>query len=318
MKERRQERHVPMISNRNRTSRRREDAVDWWIRGRAGPLSHEEQAAFAAWRADPANAAAFANVERLCDAMAGLPLAPKRRPTPGRLRLAVAASVATLLLLAVLDGGGLWTLLRADHSAGADGTKLVALADGSRAHLNARSAIALHYDAKERRLALLEGEAFVEVSPEARPFVVEAAGADITALGTAFDVSLEGSGARVTVTKHSVRISSGGRDVVVGEDQQSVFRLSEAPRAPTAVKADWVTAWRRDKLIVENAPLREVLAALGRRRHGLLVCMSAAICSRGVTGVFPTDDVEQALDALEVALGMRMTRITRFLVLAHE
>jgi transmembrane sensor len=305
----------------NASAQRREAAVDWWMRRRSGPLDARELAAFDAWRADPANAAALDNIEGLCAQLSALPAPRARRPILARPRvwLGVAAPLATAALALVLNWGDLAALLRSDHFAGTGEMKLVTLEDGSRAHLNARSAIAVHYETGERRLELLAGEAWFEVSPDAaRPFVVVAASGRITALGTAFDVALDESGARVTVTEHSVRIASGGGEVLVGEGEQSAFRASATASAPASVKTGWVTAWRRGKLIVENAPLRDVVATLGRYHHGYVACSSAAICARAVTGVFSVENPQQTLEAIETALGLRATSLTRFVTLLHE
>jgi transmembrane sensor len=301
--------------------RRRGAAVDWWMRQRTGPLSPEDQAAFDAWRADPANAAAYDNISFMCAHLATLPHPVAKKPVLARpgiwLGLAVPLAAASVALFLVFDD--LSAVLRSDHFAGTGETKLVTLEDGSRAHLNARSAIAVHYSASQRRLELLSGEAWFEVMPDAtRSFIVEAAGGKVTALGTAFDVALDKTGARVTVTKHRVRVSSGGRDVIVAEGQQSNFHQNAAATLPTAVKTAWVTAWRRGKLIVENEPLGSVIAALGRYHHGFVACVSKAICARRVTGVFGTDDPLEALEEIEKALGLRATFFTRFVAFLHE
>jgi transmembrane sensor len=309
-----------MNEGRGRNARRREAAVDWWMRLRAGPLGAGERAAYDAWRADPANAAALENITRLCAHMASLPRPAAKRPARSRpaLRLAITAPLAAALLALAANWGELSAILRSDHFAGAGETRRVTLEDGSRVHLDARSAIALRFDAGERRVELLSGEAFFEVAPDpARPFVVAAAGGRVTALGTAFDVALDEPGARVAVTEHSVRIASGGAEVTVGEGEQSAFR-DGAAMAPTPVKTGWVTAWRRGKLIVENAPLRDLLAAIGRRNRGVFACASAAICARGVTGVFSADDPVQAIEAVETALGLRAAFVTRFVAILHE
>jgi len=300
---------------------RRGAAVDWWMRTRAGPLGLEEQAAFDAWLADPANAAAYDNISLMCAHLATLPPPLPRRPVLARrgvwLGLAAPLAAASVALFLVFDD--LSAYVRSDHLAGTGETKLVTLEDGSRAHLNAKSAIAVHFGASERRLELLAGEAWFEVTPDpARPFVVSAAGGKITALGTAFDIALEKTGARVTVTKHRVRVSSGGGDVTVGEGQQSTYRQNATATLPTAVKVAWVTAWRRGKLIVENEPLGSVIAALGRYHHGFVACVRAAICARRVTGVFGTEDPLESLDEIEKALGLRATFFTRFVALLHE
>lgn len=59
-------------------------------------------------------------------------------------------------------------------------------------HLNTDSAIAVHYGASRREIELLAGEAGFTVAKAAdgdgRAFVVQAAGGEVTALGTRFVV----------------------------------------------------------------------------------------------------------------------------------
>jgi len=311
----------PVEMNQGRggkSARRREAAVDWWMRLRAGPLGADEQAEYDAWRADPANSAALDNIARLTAHMARLPRPVAKRPARA-LRLALAAPLLAASLALLADWREVSAVLRSDHFSGAGETRQVELEDGSRVQLDSRSAIALHFGPGERRVELLAGEAFFEAAPDpARPFVVAAVGGRVTALGTAFDVALEEPGVRVAVTEHSVRVTSGGAAVTVGEGEQSAFRAGAAASPPAPVKTGWVTAWRRGKLIVENAPLGDLLAAIGRRNRGVFACASAAICARGVTGVFSADDPAQAIEAVETALGLRATFITRFVAILHE
>jgi transmembrane sensor len=313
-----------MTKNKGNSGHRnaRTAAADWWVRVRAGSLSPDEQTAFEAWRENPANAAAFSNISEMCAHLANL---PPPRPANRRmfavrwvwLGFAAPLAAASLALFFYFDE--LSAVLRSDYSAGTGETKLVTLEDGSQVQLDAQSAIAVHYGASQRRLDLLKGEAWFEAAPDpARPFAVEAAGGTVTALGTAFDVALGKTGALVTVTKHRVSISSGGQNVIVEEGQQSGFGTKSPARAPAAVNAGWITAWRRGKLIVENEPLGEVIAALGRYHHGYVTCLDAAICARRVTGVFGTDDPLESLTEIETSLGLRATSFTRFLVFLHE
>jgi transmembrane sensor len=298
-------------------------AVNWWIRMRAGALSPVERAEFDAWRAaDPAHAAAFDDMAEMCGFVESL--APERRAAPPRpaarrpLRagLASATAAAGLAAFLTLDDLSLW--LRSDVYAGVGGARSVTLEDGSRVEMDARSAIALHFEAGRRRVTLLAGEAWFKVAPDpSRPFVVEAAGGAVTALGTAFDVVLDKDETRVTVTEHSVEIASGGAAVIVGEGAQSVFARDAAARTPEPVDVKRATAWRRGKLIFESRPLGEVLAALGRHRRGYVYCVGGAACARRVTGVFDAGDPEQALREIETFLGLRATHITDYLVLLH-
>ncbi len=301
----------------------REAAIEWWVSRKAGPLSREEQAEFETWLArDPANAAAFDDISRMFEHVRGM--RPSRRRdravTPSRRhRLAGAASLAAASLALFIAFDDLSAFLKSDYYVGAGETKLVTLEDGSRAQLDGKSAIAVHYDAGKRRLTLLEGEAWFEVAPNpARPFVVEAAGATVTAHGTAFDVALDNAGARVTVTEHRVSVLSGGVNVVVAEGQQSSFDRNSVALPPSPVDAESVTAWRRGKLIVEDRPLGEVLAALSRYHRGYVYCIQAATCARSVTGVFGTNNPLRALQEIEASLGLHAIHLTNYMIFLSE
>jgi transmembrane sensor len=297
-------------------------AIEWLVRLRAEPLLPEEKQAFERWLAcDSRNAEAFDEVLRIYGHLAGMDREPRRRPAvPGRRRRSLAAAAAlaaaTLALFAFFDE--LATRLRADHYAGAGERRLVALEDGSRVQLDSRTAIAVRYSAGERRLALLSGEAWFEVSPDpARPFVVEAGGGTVTALGTAFDVALEPSGARVTVTEHRVAVASGGASVVVEEGRQSRYERGGVAEPPEEVDVGKVTAWRRGKLIVSKQPLREVIAAIARYHRGFVYCVQPSVCERRVSGVFGADDALQSLREIEASLALRAIRLTDYMILLY-
>lgn len=292
-----------------------DEAIDWFVRLRAG-LSAEEKAAFEQWRAkDAENAAAFEEVLRMFGHLAGM--SPSRRiRTPrhgGRRRTAAAIAALAAALALLLSLGDVTTRFRADHFAGVGERKVVAFDDGSRAELDSRSSIAVHYSAAERRVILLSGEAWFDVARDpARPFVVEAGDGSVTALGTAFDVALSGSGARVTVNEHRVLVMSGGASVVVEEGQQSVYERDAAARAPETVDVEAATAWRRGKLIVTKLPLGDVLATVGRYHRGYIYCVDPSACERRVSGVFDVADAAQVVREIEMSLGLRAIRLTPF------
>lgn len=167
-------------------------------------------------------------------------------------------------------------------------------------------------------MTLLSGEVWFDVARDpARPFVVEAGAGSVTALGTAFDVALSGSGARVTVNEHRVLIMSGGASVVVEEGQQSVYERDAAARAPEAVDVDAATAWRQGKLIVTKQPLRDVLAAVGRYHRGIIYCVDPSVCARRVSGVFGVDDMRQLVNEVEISLDLRAIRLTDYVTLLY-
>ena len=162
----------------------------------------------------------------------------------------------------------LW--LRADARTGAGELRMVTLPDGSRAHLCAGSALALHYGGDRRRVALLAGEALFEVEPDpSRPFVVEAAGGEILARGTAFDVATSDARTEVTVTEHAVDVTGAGASVRVEAGSQTAYGPGLPALESYPVDPEKVTAWRRGRLYFNDKPLGEVIAALARYHRGL-------------------------------------------------
>jgi transmembrane sensor len=293
-------------------------AIEWWVSAAAGDLVGERLAAFEAWRtADPAHARAYDDIAGMYEETRALRPRPAARRSRAPARAAAALLAASLAAFAFLDD--LVVLLRADHATEVGRSKLVTLTDGSRVELDAGSAISVRFDAGRRRVRLLAGEAWFEVAADAaRPFVVEAAGGTVTALGTAFDVALREGGARVAVGEHAVSVVSGGARVVVGERQATAFETNAPARSPAGVAAETVAAWRRGALVVEDRSLGEVLATLGRYRRGRVVCMRASICARRVSGVFSTSDPSASLREIEFFLGLRATQITSYLILLSE
>ncbi|MBY6242600.1 FecR family protein [Methylosinus sp. Sm6] len=289
---------------------RRRAAIAWWTRLDAGAPSPAERAAFAAWLTrDPANKAAF---DDICCLWGDVEIIRPQvaAPAPARRRAALRRpgrkSAAALGVACVLSFDELSIRWRANALTGAAEVRSITLDDGSRVELGPDTALATDFSGEERRLTLLRGEAYFTVAHDPlRPFRVSVAAGEVTALGTAFDIAIQGARTEVTVTRHSVRVTGAGPSVVVEAGGQSAFGKGVAAVAPYPVDADHVTAWRRGKLVFDDKPLGEVVAILARYHHGFLIIVDPSIRSRRVTGVFETRDPLSALRAIEKSLGLR-------------
>ncbi len=298
-------------------------AIDWVVRKKEGPLSRKEQAAFRAWlAADPAHAAAYDDIEQLSADLSELRLPGQARPAHAsrrKLQLASAAACAAAAAWLYLSLDDLSAFLLSNYTTGTGETQRVTLEDGSRVELAAKSAISVHFTPSQRRLTLLQGEAWFAVAPNPdRPFAVEAGGGVITALGTSFDIALGKGKTLVTVTEHRVVVASGGTDVIVNEGQQSAFRRDSPASAPASADLARLTAWRRGKLIVDDEPLGDFLAMLGRYRHGFVYCLRPAICARRVSGVYGMNDPMRALSEIETSLGLSAFSLSNYLIVLHD
>lgn len=173
--------------------------------------------------------------------------------------------------------------------------RLFALPDGSKATLAPGSALDLAYTRSERRARLVRGQAYFDVAHDAaRPFVVEAEGRMITALGTRFDVRSDSQGLRVTLLEGSVRIDTPGASPA---QSAVVLRPGEellvAQGRPEVVRrADTVSAetWREIRVVFDDKPLGEVIVELNRYAVLQLVIDDPRVAALRITGQFRTGD----------------------------
>lgn len=297
-----------------------EEALRWLVVLRDPSAGEDDRRAFDLWRAaDPAHEAAWRRAQEvwtradiLAPAMQGRASSPPARRVWSRRRwlqaMAVSAVVIPVGLLLVRSN------FFADFRTAAGERRTINLGDGSTVELAGASALSVSFDANSRRLRLVAGEAFFDAAPEARPFLVEAGAGRVSALGTAFDIKLAEASVTVAVSKHRVSVSIDGSPGTIVEQGQ-VVRYT-ATRIETLQAADLgkVEAWRRDRLIFQDAPLGEVIADLERCRGGRIVLTDARLRAIPVTAVFDTRQTDAALATIAGTLPIRVRRFTDFLV----
>lgn len=295
------------------------EAAAGWVARLASPdATDRDRNAFAAWcAADPAHEAAYAELDALWRKLGRVPDPRHRRPPTKAL---TGVAVALVLTTALAFQLGLVDWLRADLWSGVGDIVHATLADGSRIDLNTDTAVALHFGATERGVALLRGEAFFEVvSDPQRPFVVRGNGLSVRAVGTRFFVRADGAGGEtggveMGVVEGSVDVATSGRPVRVSAGE-AVRRTEGASLAVTGADLARTTAWREGRLRFSGERLSVVLAELDRYRHGRIVLLDAAAGERRVTGAFDPRDTDEALDSIAATMGVGITRLSPFLVL---
>lgn len=185
----------------------------------------------------------------------------------------------------------------------------VSLPDGSQVILSPGSTLRYAVSAfgtAVRREVRLEGEAYFGVDHDARrPFIVRAGDLIVEDLGTQFMVRAypEDSYGRVIVRRGLVRL---GRAVVA---PGQLGRLG--PKGNVVVEpadtASWF-AWTRGRLVFARMPLREALPKLSRWYDVQFRLADASLGDIDLAGHLPAQFSDDALDALEVALGLHLTR----------
>ncbi len=293
------------------------EALEWFARMKDETIRDSDKVAFQAWlRADPSHAAAFARAQALWDRFGIVKpeydrmqraKVTRRRAILGGLGLIVAAPTAYYL-----SQPGFF----ADYTTDVAERRSFTLPDGSEVELGSYSALSVDFSTKRRGLTLYRGQGFFRVAamPE-RPFFVEAGYGDVEALGTRFDVKLFNGQSTVSVLEHSVLIRSGGRPALtVGEGMQVSYN-DNALTDPKPFDAATVEAWRYDRMIFEDVPLRRVLKELERYRHGRIILMDERLGNIPVTAVLETKEASRALDVIADTLPIRVLDVGGYMAI---
>ncbi|MFT7773942.1 FecR family protein [Roseateles sp.] len=317
-----------------------EQALDWFVRERAG-LAAAEQAELRAWlAASPEHARALARCAQQWDELDALPAAgvgrlrhqlaadleremqsPWRSPLRWSVRSSWAYGGAAALALAVACATFLaWyprqqQPLYSQSFSTARGQQLaLALPDGSQVRLDtaSRGEVALYRERREVRLT--EGQAMFQVArDEARPFDVWAGPLRVTVLGTRFAVRYttgdEGR-VRVAVEEGHVRVASarptGGAAIELSAGQQVDGDAGGRLGTVTAVAADGVAGWREGRLSFENATLAQVLDEFERYGATGLVLKDSRTAALRLTGTFNPHQLENFRRVLPQVLPVRL------------
>jgi len=189
-----------------------------------------------------------------------------------------------------------WTHNTQRFETGLGELRSVTLEDGSIVELNAKSSIRMHFTPAERKVQLVSGEAIFRVAHNAsRPFKVSTALAEITAIGTQFNVDSRSSQTIVTVIEGQVRVAS---DSVTKLDQlpllnvgdQAVVQSSHSIKQTRRVDPKRVVGWTARRLYFDDTPVSEAIPEFQRFSERQIEIEDPALAQRHITGTFDAGD----------------------------
>lgn len=248
----------------------------------------------------------------------GLSFAPRAQEKAGRWGRMAAAAVAFVTIGSLAWGS--WQLSgrqQASYASGIGEVKSVAMADGSTATLSSDSRLQVLMTRGERHIALVRGEAFFDVAHDTRrPFVVEAEGRRVRAVGTRFSVRRDADALRVVVTQGKVRLDSApGAD---GHGQPAAFlpvgsvatadRNGVLVRSLSLADAERYLEWRSGYLSFDDTPLSAVAAEFNRFNVRKLELADPAVADLRVGGNFRWDNANGFAGLLEQGFPVRVER----------
>lgn len=234
--------------------------------------------------------------------------------------LAIAASLfafTTVMVLTLRDGQR-FGLPRAYETAHAE-QRSWPLPDGSVLHLNSGSRVVVSFDRAERLVAIQRGQAMFRVAKDpARRFRVDAGDTQVIAIGTEFDVYRRPAGTRVVVLEGRVavvraRSAPGGAApappadaISLAAGQQIEMSSAAAPPQVTAADLRRTRAWTQRTIVLDAAPLVEVVEDFNRYSHVPIEIEGDDLKRLQISGVFGAYDVESLLEFLRRVDGVRV------------
>ena len=298
-------------------------ATDWLIRLRDAPKDADLRHRFQVWlESHPDNAAAWRTTQHTAETIGKIapayaeswrPFLEKRhRVAARRKRRTFQLAAAAACLLALACGPKIWWQAQADYHTGTGQTRIVQLADLSTVTLAPHSAIDVVYTAGERRIRLLAGEAFFEVTPDAvRPFRVATKTLNATVLGTGFDIRDN----EIGVVHGVVRVAPSGasgrtQKLTAGQTVRVERTRIDCGTKPTSQ----IAAWRRGQLVAQDQSMADVVDQLRPYYAGMIVITDSALAKRPVTGLYDLKNPALALAAIARAQNATVRRITPWLL----
>ena len=307
-----------------------------WLAQRDDGLTPDQAAEFARWRAaDVRHEMAVARLEAAWTALQQLHAfrpAAERHPDRDLLAAPVAgmragrnAAVMALAASLVLVATGWWITVerrtpaaQPTYATTLDGYERVTLADGTVVEINSTSEVAVLFSTAERRVRLVRGEAHFTVTKNpARPFVVEAGGLAVRAVGTAFNVRFGANAVEVLVTQGKVAVddvaSAAAADparpgpplvaaptYLTMNERASIPAVRPLPVALAPPVVEKVTpevvrealAWQGPRLNFVDTPLGEAIEQFNRRNPVQIELADPELATLPIGGSFRAENVD--------------------------
>jgi transmembrane sensor len=312
---------------RQRLADAREQAREWLVCLLDDTCSEDDLLALSEWLSeDPVNKEAFDEVERVWDLISAAPAARpsredlkrdsytpllsvaswrrKRRGFGHRVWVAAACAAVVVGLTAISVGLISRHEPELQYATARAEMVLAHLPDGSDVHIAPMTRLNVLFSNRRRSLTLHQGEALFKVAKDpSRPFVVQTALADISAVGTAFDTTVGPDSVLLSVIEGVVKVEPPpkGRESVWAEGDGRAYRVAageklvmrqENGRVFISQEKASEPTWIDGRLEYRNATLQAVIQDINRLGSRKIVLDDAVLGALSYTGTVQLDAVD--------------------------
>jgi len=301
-----------------------EEAARWMALLHSGQASEQQAQALAQWRSSDARHEEIWQV--MSQGVGQLPSATLRgvprqsllrslqAPTSSRRRLLQGG-----LGLVALLGGVHWLGRREslwpasdELQTGIGQRQALTLADGSALILNARTRVAQHFDSQQRLLQVHAGSVWLDVATDPRrAFMITTEHGQIQATGSRVVVARQDDATQLAVLHaRSLVMTASGQRQWVEAGSSARFDARGVLQVQAAGNAD---AWTQGRLEARDWRLGSIIEQLRDYRPGIIRVSPQAAALR-LSGIFPLDDSDRALQLLGLSLPIEVTRYSPYWV----
>ena len=327
------------------------EAARWYCDLQDPDVSIETWEDFLNWEGDPRNAAAFREIEaslvvfdrttRAYSGMGQSDVSGGGQPTGSvsrlvRSRTAWIAGIAAALVLATVSVIAPMAVPRPEpirYATSVGEQRSFDLADGSVMTLNTDTEAEIVFTVEQRHVRLVHGQALFEVEKGERPFVVEAANRQTTALGTVFDVYAKAGTVEVTLLEGSVVVApvpdpselwdlrrparpegAAGRTLVPGE---KLTIQEDGLESVSVIDPSEASLWRSGTVWLDDMALADVVTELNRYSRMKVRIDDPDLGAERLSGSFHVGEEEGFVGSLAMMFSLEAERVGNEVVLSR-
>jgi transmembrane sensor len=195
------------------------------------------------------------------------------------------------------------------------------LPDSTSVWLNANSSVEYAADFNQKREVLLKGEAFFDVKKKQKQnFIVKTSYLSIQVKGTRFNVQAYGlDNENATLEEGAIELTINGEpqtysmipgdQITINKTAQTVIRKKVNPTN--------FTAWKEDKIVFDNAPLKDIILKLENRYHVHITIDDKIAQRERLSMTIENEPIEDILEMIQLSSDLNY-KIEKETILIYE
>jgi ferric-dicitrate binding protein FerR (iron transport regulator) len=164
--------------------------------------------------------------------------------------------------------------------------KNIMLSDGTNVQLNAGSTLSYSKDYNSgSREVFLNGEAYFNVTKNHVPFIVSTDYAQITVLGTKFNVRSRSDGFEAGVNEGSVEVTNNDKSIVLIEGERALIHSTSHSTIDSSSTSNYYPGWLNNKIVCDNTPLEKICKEIERTYNIKILIEDNSLKRLSISGI---------------------------------